>query len=80
MRTLIDNDTGAIVLIPQSDGDKNLIFHLLDCSDLTRFSEYLALEQKHPISSDLGCVVEEFAGYPAMDRSPLQWVNHHYNG
>jgi hypothetical protein len=68
MKTLIDNKSGSIVLIPQSQADKNLIYHLLNCADISRFSEYMDMEQMirpHTVTSDLGVPVEEFTGYPA---------------
>jgi hypothetical protein len=81
MKTLIDNESGAIVFIPQNTGDKNLLLHLMNCTDLTQFSEYLNAEQrisKHTMTSDLGVPVEEFSDYPCAigmdnryDRSSL---------
>ena len=81
MKTLIDNESGTLVFIPQSASDKNLLYHLLNCADITQFTEYLKAEQQlgaHAVTSDMGVSVEEFTGYPMTvgtdtrhDRSPL---------
>ena len=81
MKTLIDNESGTLVFIPQSASDKNLLYHLLNCADITQFTEYLKAEQQlgaHAVTNDIGVSVEEFTGYPMTvgtdtryDRSPL---------
>ena len=67
MRTLIDNESGSIVFIPDNDADRRLLFHLLNCSDLSRFTNYLSLEQKidpHTVTLDIGVSADMMDDYP----------------
>lgn len=70
MRTLLDNSSGSTVFIPESDADTRLLYHLMNCVDLTQFSEYLSLETRydnHPVTIDIGVPVELLDRYPVKD-------------
>ena len=79
MRTIVDNETGALVMIPQSDKDHRLIFHLLNCSELSEFSRYLELEndKDKEITETLEIAGEQLLTYPSKtqwqreDRTPV---------
>ena len=65
MKHFIDVITGTIVLIPESTADRQLLYNLMNCSDLTRFPEYLE-SNKVPVDSmtpELGVPFSEFNGY-----------------
>ena len=67
MRTLIDDTTGTTCFIPESESDRLLLYHLMNCNDLNHLPEYLALEQKNddrPVSSELGTPVRLLDSYP----------------
>jgi hypothetical protein len=67
MRTLIDNESGAVVFIPDNDADRRILFHLLNCVDLKEFSTYLSLEQKvnkREVTCDLGVSADMLKDYP----------------
>ena len=65
MKTIIDNKTGILICIPENENDTNLIFHLVNCSELTRFTEYIEqTELCKPITEDLGLTVDQFDDYP----------------
>ena len=68
MRHTICNKTGALTLIPESDDDTELLFHLMDCSDLSQFTDYLQTFDNvshHPFTTDLGVSGTELLEYPA---------------
>lgn len=65
MKHFTDITSGTVVLIPESTADRQLLYNLLNCSDLTRFPEYLELN-KVPVDSmtpELGVPFSEFNGY-----------------
>ncbi len=67
MRTLIDDVSGAVCFIPESEADMLLLYHLMNCTNMNQFPEYLALEQKvdnRPVSSELGVPVSLLNSYP----------------
>ena len=58
MRHLIDNETGVLVLIPETAADSETIYLLINSPDLTNFSTYVQLEHAiHPVemTTDLRC-------------------------
>ena len=67
MKHLIDLEYGSLVLIPETALDKRLLFHLMNCSDLSQFTQYVELEQKSnpsPMTTDLGVNVKNIEMYP----------------
>ena len=67
MRTLVDDVTGATCFIPESESDRLLLYHLMNCADLNQLPEYLALERKidnRPVSCELGTPVSILDSYP----------------
>ena len=77
MRTLIDNSTGTTVFIPDTDTDRMLLYHIMNCTDMSLFSDYLALQQKsdnQPVTLDTGVSADMLADYPvctAYDKIPF---------
>jgi len=73
MKTTYDKRTGLLVLIPDDERDKKLIYHLMNCADLTQFTYYL--EHKNisstDITIDLGVPVDEYIDYNETE-SPLK--------
>ena len=67
MIVTFNSETGSTTLLPERDEDNRLIFHLLNCNDLTKFSEYLAREntKQYPVTTDIGLPVEQFDDYPS---------------
>ena len=64
MKSMVDNVTGVLVLIPESEEDRLLLFHLMDCSQLNRFTEYLgASAEEENMTTDLGIEYTRFSGY-----------------
>ena len=63
------NENGTLVLIPESGNDVRLLYHLMNCTDLSQFSEYLLKERtagelnKH-VTLDLGVPAEDLEFYP----------------
>ena len=67
MKTVIDETSGTMTLIPQCKADRVLLLHLMNCSDLTQFSAYIALEQSknyNEMTDDLGVPVTLIDRYP----------------
>ena len=65
MRTITDNKTGILIMIPESTPDRELIGHLINCSDLAQFSTYLEVNKidSREITVDLGVPVERIDQY-----------------
>jgi hypothetical protein len=67
MKTTIDKVTGAVTFNPECELDRQLLFHLMDCADLTEFTMYL---ENYPnianfhTTVDLGVPAEDLLGYP----------------
>ena len=60
MKHAIDNVTGVVVFIPENEQDRKALFHLMDCSDLTEFSEYIRKTgEQDNITQDLGVTARE---------------------
>ena len=77
MKVNINNVTGAIVLTPDNEPDKQLLYHLMNCSDLNRFNEYLDMYQrvhstKITITSDIGVSADQLTFYPVACLSESQ--------
>ena len=75
MRTILDNETGMIIMIPDSEPDHRLLGHLINFSDLTEFSTYIACEQrqqKHTITVDLGVSVDRINQYMSQQAARKQ--------
>ena len=67
MKHLVDLEHGSLVLIPETDSDNRLLFHLMNCSDLSQFTRYLDVMNKRdiaPITTDLGVTVKNLEMYP----------------
>lgn len=67
MRTIVDSKTGILVLMPESKPDHRLIFHLINCSELSEFSRYLELEEQkdREITESLEVTGEQLLTYPS---------------
>ena len=66
MKHLVDQSTGSLILTPESEPDRLLLFHLMNCMDLSQFSEYLEVQQRiNPaeITTDLGVTGHECIEY-----------------
>ena len=77
MKHLVDQSTGVIVLTPECDADRKILYHLINCSDLSQFSEYLEYQQKidpAEITTDLGVPANRCHYYMSepVDRLPEQ--------
>ena len=74
MKHLVDQSTGTLVLIPESEPDKLLLFHLMNCMDLSQFSDYLEVQQRiNPaeITTDLGVTGHECIEYTSKPIEPV---------
>lgn len=68
MKTTINKETGAITLHPENDADRELIFHLMDCTDLSQFTNYVETFDNvshHPFTTYLGVKKADLLSYPA---------------
>ena len=63
MKHVIDNKSGILVLIPETEGDRLLLFHLMNCGNMTRFTQYLETDVTEGMTEDLGIEYHEFNGY-----------------
>ena len=63
MKHNINNITGELVLTPESAEDKLLLYHLMNCADLTRFSTYIEVNGVTGVTRDLGIEYDQFSGY-----------------
>ena len=65
MKHFIDVITGTIVFVPENTADRQLLFHLMNCSDLTRFPEYLEANSipVDCMTPELGVPFSEYNGY-----------------
>ena len=65
MRHLIDKEVGVMTLLPESEADRMLLYHLMNCSDLREFSVYLKLSHSEytPLTVDLNISVDEATSY-----------------
>ena len=64
MRHMIDKITGIVTFIPETEADRKALFHLMDCSDITQFSEYIRKTgEQDNITQDLGVTAREAYGY-----------------
>jgi len=82
MKHIICKTNGALTLVPESEEDKQLLFHLMDCSDLSQFTDYLETfdnNSHNPFTVDLGISADECINYPApcdpYDGGVKVWVN-----
>ena len=72
MNIQINNVTGQLIITPESEPDKLLLYHLINCMDLTQFTGYLIHQSiSEPMTSDLGVTGEECIRY---ERQPVEWV------
>ena len=75
MITTIDSETGGLTLTPDSETDRQLILSLMDCTDLSQFTEYIEYH-KHSITTDLGISPETIKSYMASSQPvPLKLGN-----
>ena len=63
MKSTIDIVTGVLFLIPESEPDRRLIYHICNCSDMNHFTEYLETCENQPITEEIGIEVAQFTGY-----------------
>ena len=65
MKHFIDVISGTIVLIPESTTERQLLFNLMNCSDLTQFPEYLEANgiPSDSMTPELGVPFSEYNGY-----------------
>ena len=66
MKHLVDQSTGVLVLIPESEPDKRILYHLMNCIDLSNFTKYLELNMAQiaeDITTDLGVSASECVAY-----------------
>jgi hypothetical protein len=62
MNSHYQKETGILILIPTNELDKRLIYHLMNCADLSQFNKYLrhqALET-YPMTVDIGIPYEQY--------------------
>ena len=70
MKNFTDNKTGVLLLIPESDADRRILYHIMNCSDLSQFEQYLSCKHIEPgteITYDLGVPVEHIHDYPVTE-------------
>lgn len=60
----IDSESGQLTLTPDSETDRQLILALIDCEDLSQFSEYVAYHKLN-ITTDLRVPADTIKSYPA---------------
>ena len=82
MKHSICKISGTVTLVPESDADRQLLFHLMDCSDLSQFTNYLETFDNNihnQFTVDLGVSADELIGYPApcdpYDGGVKIWTN-----
>ena len=67
MKNIVDKVTGVLVLIPECPADRLLLFHLMNCSDMCHFSNYIKYENSADMTLDLGVPYAQFKGYLGDD-------------
>jgi hypothetical protein len=71
MKNFTDNKTGVLLLIPESDADRRILYHITNCADLSQFEMYLAnymrVDPGTEITYDLGVPVEHIHDYPVTE-------------
>ena len=67
MKSIVDNVTGTLVLIPESHPDRVLLFHLMNCSDMCQFSTYIKYEDPAVMTIELGVPYDKFKNYLGED-------------
>ena len=65
MKHFIDVISGTIVLVPESTTERQLLYNLMNCNDLTRFPEYLEANRidVNSMTPELGIPFSEYNGY-----------------
>ena len=69
MKTNIDYTTGSVTFTPESHSDRVLLFHLMNCADLSQFTEYLEYVHRltdEPMTTDIGVPAESIDYYPIL--------------
>lgn len=83
MKTIVDNKSGMMMLVPENDKDHRLIFHLINCCELSEFSKYLERENDtdKEITESLDVDTDQLMAYPSktqwqqVDRTPVRLDN-----
>ena len=65
MKHLVDQSTGVLVLIPETEADRKTLYHLMNCSNLTEFTGYLSTCEpaEIDITEDLGVSAKDCIKY-----------------
>ena len=74
MKHIIDHHSGTVVLSPESPADRLLLFHLMNCSDMSHFSEYIKYENTRDMTLDLGIPFSQFTGYLGDDKTSFMKI------
>lgn len=75
MKHVVDVVSGIVVLIPESDSDRLILFHLMNCGDLSKFEQYLKTDVTEGMTDDLGIEAYEFSGYlTAGEERPFRGI------
>ena len=69
MKSIVDKETGVLVLIPESHADRLLLFHLMNCSDMSHFSNYIKYENTKDMSLELNVPYDKFKNYLREDHT-----------
>ena len=69
MKYIIEHHSGTVILTPDSPADRLLLFHLMNCSDISHFSEYIKYENTKDMTLDLGIPYRQFTGYLDNDET-----------
>ena len=69
MKSIVDKETGVLILVPESSADRLLLFHLMNCSDMCHFSNYIKYENSADMTLDLGVPYDKFKDYLGEDRT-----------
>lgn len=75
MKHVVGITSGIVVLIPESDSDRLLLFHLMNCGDFNRFEQYLKTDVTEGMTEELGIEAHEFIGYlTAGEERPFRGI------
>ena len=83
MKHAIDKTNGSITLSPECHEDRVLLYHLMNCSDLSKFTEYLEYSDKitdsEPMTTDLGVNSNQIDTFPILTATREQIKNDEYS-
>ena len=69
MKSIVDKETGVLILVPESPADRLLLFHLMNCSDMSHFSDYIKYENTKDMSLELNVPYDKFKNYLGEDHT-----------